>query len=240
MNPLESALAYLQKIFEPKTIHSFRKPGHEQPAQDPMAAQAQQLAQATPVQTAQPSATPHPLAAGIPQPDPTMSPYAVGQNITPEEVERKLRAGFQEYSKGKGVPMEEHIPQLVEGATKYPGLQKNPFLTAAVSINETSGGRGWQENKNPISWGARQKDVYRPESIQQALEDMMSAVGSDRKGETGYDEQTAKSRQRTAGYYKPFRESNNLQDFSFQYESPKNNAKYYEDLIKMIQMFERQ
>lgn len=188
-----------------------------------------------------PQATTHPLAVGAPpQPGPTTSPYTFGQNLNKQELERKLRSGFQEYSKGQGVPMENYIPNLVSGVEKYPGLKQNPFLTAAVSINETSGGRNWQQNKNPVSWGARIKDIYQPESVDQALEDMMSAVGGDPNRGAGYDPETAKSRMATAAIYQPFRDSNNLQDFSFRYESPNNNANYYQDLIKVLQMFERQ
>lgn len=238
MNPLEAVLNWLKNS---SSTHSFRKP---QLGVDPaMADQAQRLVQQatpTPTSPAQPAPTNHPIATEYNQPAPTMSPYTVGKNITPEEVERKLIAGFKEYSKGRGVPMEQHIPQMVQGAQKYPGLQKNPFLAAATSINETSGGQTWTNLKNPVSWGARVKDKYQPESPQQALEDMMSAVGSDRAGETAYDPETAKKRRETAANYKTFRDTNNLQDFSFKYESPKNNAKYYQDLIKMIQMFERQ
>lgn len=191
--------------------------------------------------TMAPSATTHPLAVGAPpQPAATSSPYKFGQNISKQEVERKLKAGFQEYSHGKGVPMEAHIPQLVAGAEKYPGLQNNPFLTAAVSLNETSGGQNWTNLKNPVSWGARIKDIYQPSSADQALEDMMSAVGGDPNRGQGFDPQTAQTRMQTAAAYQPFRDSNNLQDFSFRYESPNNNPDYYKNLIQFIQMFERQ
>jgi hypothetical protein len=170
---MDTILDAIRNLF-PSTTYSFRKAKAQEATPS---AQTQPVIQEALQQIApQPSSTPHPLAAGIPQPDPTMSPYTVGKNITPEEVERKLVAGFKEYSKGKGVPMEQHIPQLVEGAKKYPGLQNNPFLTAAVSLNETSGGRNWTENNNPLSWGARIKGIYKPASNEQAIEDMMSAV----------------------------------------------------------------
>lgn len=229
-------LEFIRGFLPTKTIHQDYREPQVQAQESPTPLEvARQLA------SPKPSFTPHPLAEGAPpQPEATMSPYTVGQNITPEEVQRKLKAGFQEYSKGQGVPMEAHIPQLVQGAEKYPGLKNNPFLTAAVSLNETSGGRNWQENNNPVSWGARIKDVYQPKSVEQALEDMMSAVGGDPNRGAGYDDATAKSRMNTAAIYQPFRDTNNLQDFSFRYESPKNNPKYYEDLIKFIQMFEKQ
>lgn len=251
MNTMQLALQYLTGIMKPQKVQA------QQPKKQTLESMGcvrgadgvyrqndtqQSSPQPTPIAQATRQLSPtHPLAEGaLPQPDPTMSPYTMGENITSEEVQRKLQAGFQEYSKGKGVPMEQNIPQLVEGAQKYPGLKNNPFLTAAVSLNETSGGQNWTNLKNPVSWGARIKDTYQPNSAKQAIEDMMSAVGGDPNRGTGYDPTTAKARMNTAAAYKPFRDSKNLQDFSFRYESPKNNPDYYKNLIKFVQMFERQ
>ena len=157
-----------------------------------------------------------------------------------QEIERKIRAGFREYNKGQELPMEKYIPQLLEATKRYDIFKKYPYLIPAVSLNETSGGKNYTNLKNPVSWGARIKDVYQPQSPEQAIEDMMTAVGGDPNRGAGFDPKTAANRMRTAEYYRKFRESGDLKDFSETFEPATNNPEYYQNLINFIQMFERQ
>lgn len=180
-----------------------------------------------------PTATPQVAPQQTPAPSSTPPPSTA-------EIARKIQAGFSEYNKGQPLPVEQYISQFTDAAQRYPIFRKHPYLIPAVSLLETSGGKNFTNLKNPVSWGARVKDKYQPQSAAQAIEDMITGVGGDPNRGAGFDPVTAASRLQTAGYYQPFRESGDLQTFADTYEPPKNNPTYYKDLLKLIQLFEKQ
>lgn len=164
------------------------------------------------------------------------------QLITPkksskEEIERKIRSGFKQYSKGKGVPIEQYIPQMLTATERYPIFQQYPYLIPAVSIVETSGGQDWGHLNNPLSWGARvqAKGLYNPESAEQSIEDFITAVGGDiNRGPAG------STRQKQIEYYRPFREKGDISLFANTYEPPNYNPNYLQDLLTYLALFENQ
>lgn len=191
---------------------------------------------------ATPQASPDSVLTNSAYPQGTASPYVFGQNLTRADLQRKIQEGYREYSGGKQVPMEDYMNKMVDAPSRFPVFAKNPFLIPAVSVVETSAGQNWKLNKNPISWAARvqQAGGYSPSSPDQAIEDMITAVGGDPNRGVGFDPQTAQNRMATESYYQPFRNTNNLWDFTQAYENSSGNPNYYPELIKALQMFERQ
>jgi len=171
-------------------------------------------------------------------PMPTVTPTATPMP-SDQELENKIRAGYRKYSGGKEVPMEKHIPLMVQAAKKYPIFQQNPYLIPAVSIVETSAGQNWRLNNNPLSWAARvqQAGDYSPQSEEQSINDMITAVGGDAERGKGFDPETAKRRQAQVAPYEKYRKSNNLQDFATTYEDV-SNSKYYPALQSALKYFE--
>lgn len=169
------------------------------------------------------------------------------QPVNEGEIERKIRSGFKEYSKGEKLPIEEHIPTMVAATRRYPIFQKYPYLIPAVSIVETSGGRNYQLYNNPLSWAARVQVAggYNPKSVQESIEDFITAVGGDASRASGGGRylpgsEIYESRKRQPEIYKPFRETGDVRTFAKTYETPQSNPNYERDLLNFIQMFERQ
>lgn len=108
--------------------------------------------------------------------------------------------------------------QMVKNIDKYPVFQENPFLPIAVSQLESRGFKDFGSNplvtkpKQGFGYGVHESSYNPP--IETVLEDMMSAVGSERKGDTP-------ERQRTASYYQPFREDpSDIKGFARTYAGP--------------------
>ncbi len=191
---------------------------------------------------ATPQSSPDSVLTNSAYPQGTASPYVFGQNLSKADLQRKIQEGYREYSGGRQVPMEDYMNKMVDAPSRFPAFAKNPFLIPAVSVVETSAGQNWKLNKNPISWAARvqQAGGYSPSSPDQAIEDMITAVGGDPNRGAGFDPQTAQNRMATESYYQPFRNTNNLWDFTQAYENSSGNPNYYPALVKALQMFERQ
>ena len=107
---------------------------------------------------------------------------------------------------------------MVNTGQQYPVFQENPFLPVAISQLESRGFKDFGSNplvtqpKQGFGW-APSIQGYNPQ-IEKVLEDMMSAVGSDRSGE---DE----VRRRNAAYYQSFRENpSDIAGFARQYAGP--------------------
>lgn len=235
------------KLLTKKVTMDFRQPQDIQAAvpQQPSASMMPQPSMQpsmSPMPFATPRATPNPVLTNSAYPQGSTSPYVYGQNISKQEIERKIRAGYRDYSGGKEVPMEQYIGQMMGAVDRFPAFAKNPFLIPAISNVETSAGQNWKLNKNPISWAAREQMAgnYSPSSPEMAIEDMITAVGGDPNRGAGYDPVTAQARMRTSGYYQPFRDTNNLWDLSETYENSSGNPKYWGALIQELQRFERQ
>lgn len=170
--------------------------------------------------------------ATIPSPSPKSS-----QN-SDEQLAQQILAGYRKYNKGQSVPMEKYIPAMVEATRRYPIFAQNPYLIPSVSIAETSAGKNWQQNNNPLSWAARvqQAGDYNPSSWDQSIEDMITAVGGEQNRGRGYTGDIAASRQRQIVPYEKFRQSNNLSDFVNTYEPA--NSDYLNILMQALGNFQ--
>ena len=173
----------------------------------------------------------------LPQRSSLQSQATTPKKSSKEDIEKKIRSGLKQYSKGKELPIEKYIPQMVAATERYPIFQQYPYLIPAVSIVETSGGANWRRLNNPLSWGARAQaaGLYNPQSVEQSIEDFITAVGGDiNRGPAGSD------RQRQIEYYRPFREKGDISLFANTYEPPENNPNYLQDLLSYLALFENQ
>lgn len=129
-----------------------------------------------------------------------------------DELVKAIQTGSE------GAPVATMAAQMVKTGQKMPVFQQHPFLPVAISQLESRGFRDFGVNplvinpKQGFGW-APTIAGYNP-SIERVLEDMMSAVGTDRAGE---DE----VRRRSAGYYQSFRENpSDIMGFANQYAGP--------------------
>lgn len=167
-----------------------------------------------------------------PLPENTILP---SRNPFLEIVEGKIRRGFREYSQGRQLPIEAHIPQFVEAVEQYPIFRKYPYLLPQLAILESSGGLNVTRAQNPLNWAARvqQAGLYTPQSWEESIRDAITAIGGDIEARP-----PTSPRYRQTLYYAPFRETENLETFAKTYE-PENEA-YYRNLLEGIRFFEGQ
>lgn len=124
MNPLEKALQFIQQAFQPKQVHSFRKPGFENVGQDPMTAQAQQVAQPTQAPQQMPTDMPTPQATPI--------------SIPQERLAQNISSTW-----GKNTPLLENLQLYMDAGNKLPGNMEK-LLPIALALRETQGGKDLQ------------------------------------------------------------------------------------------------
>ena len=152
---------------------------------------------------------------------PTATPTPWPKEPTRDELIRAIEEGAGDH------PVATMAAQMVDRGQKLPVFQKYPFLPVAVSHLESQGFKDFStpDAKRPghmrttlprqgFGYGVGVEGYNPP--IERVLDDMMSAIGTDRAGE---DE----DRRRTAGYYQPFRDDPDDLDvaFSLKYAGPR-------------------
>jgi len=173
------------------------------------------------------------FSSPAPSPTPTPAPQK-------SEIERKIRAGLEGYSRihagGRQLPIMDYVPQFAQAAEKYPIFQQNPYLLPQMSILESSAGLNVTRPNNPLNWGARiqQQGLYQPKSWEESINDAITAIAGDIQARP--PSQPNRFRQTT--YYGPFRQSGNLRTFADIYEPA--NPDYYPALMEGIRFFEGQ
>lgn len=161
---------------------------------------------------------------------PTPSPQVKRPNTDPilAEVERKIRAGLMEYSRGEPLPMQDYVPNFVDAASKYDLFRYNPYLMPSVGINETSGGKNITFDNNLINYGIKFPKInaeFKATTMDDALNRSLKEMGQ------------------TGQVYKRFRTGKpltdeELLDFANTYEP--TNGSYYNQIKGQIGAFERQ
>jgi len=118
-----------------------------------------------------------------------------------------------------GDPVATMAAQMVNTGKTMPVFQQNPFLPVAISQLESRGFKDFGVNplvtqpKQGFGWAPGIQGYNPP--IERVLQDMMSAVGTDRSGETN------PVRLRNAGYYQKFRDNpSDIAGFAQQYAGP--------------------
>ena len=157
----------------------------------------------------------------------------VKEEVTKEDadIEKNIRKGLKQYSKGGDLPIEEQIPLFVEIAKKYPIFQKYPYLLPQISILESSGGQNITRENNPLNWAARiqKQGLYQPQSWEQSIMDAATAIAGDRP---------AGPRQRQQTYYDKFRKTGDIADFANAWEPRGDKGRSYaHDLIMGMEQF---
>ncbi len=143
---------------------------------------------------------------------PTKIPTKLTSQASIEELIKAIETG------SKGSPVATMAAQMVNTGQNMPVFQRYPFLPVAISHLESQGFKDFGTNplvtkpKQGFGW-APTISGYNP-PIEQVLEDMMSAIGTDRAGE---DE----TRRRSAGYYQSFRDNpSDIMGFANQFAGP--------------------
>jgi len=158
--------------------------------------------------------TPNPYAKPTPTSTPTATPTptpTLGPTI--DELIKAIQMGSE------GDPVATMSAQMVNNGQNMPVFQQNPFLPVAISQLESRGFKDFGTNplvtkpKQGFGW-APGIEGYNP-SIETVLDDMMSAVGTDR------GEESNPVRRRNAGYYQKFRDNpSDISGFANQYAGP--------------------
>jgi hypothetical protein len=155
----------------------------------------------------------HELGSESQAPAPEVQAAETSSAPTLDEIIQAIQQGSQ------GDPVATMAAQMANTGQNMNAFQENPFLSVAISQLESRGFKDFAEkpeivNKPKQGYGwAPGIEGYNP-PIEQVLADMMSAVGTDRKGQ-------GEVRERNAGYYKNFRENpSDIMGFANQYAGP--------------------
>lgn len=173
-------------------------------------------------------ATIRPVSTPSSTPAPTVAPFPVSTNKgggfpDPQEIARKIRAGYAEYSKGVPLPALDHVDQFVQATQQYPFFAKNPYLLPQIAILETSGGRNITRPNNLLNWGINvpgNNEAFSKMTPAEVVARAISGLGQ------------------RSPYYNEIRQTNDLQKFAKIYE-PTNDS-YYNALTEGFKLFERQ
>lgn len=155
-------------------------------------------------------------------PTPTAIPSVSDQDFLDAAAE-----GLKNYG---DLPVATLSSDILREQKKYPIYKKYPFLTHAISILESGGGKNLSPRQGPhniTSWGINlPKDLWNPTSVQQVLERTISGIG-----------------QRTPAY-DAFRKSEDLRDLGNVYAPPSDNPDgmggdtYAKNLKAVMDVFE--
>lgn len=150
-------------------------------------------------------------------PTPVLEKMLGARTPTREDYEEIIKRGLGHWG---DVPAKQWAGTFAQAPEMYPIYQKHPYLPAAVSILESSGGKNMTYANNPMNWGIRIPS-FKPQSPEEAIMKMITGVGG-----------------RMAAY-EPFRQSQDLSDFANTYAPPCENetAKYIENLGRVFDVF---
>jgi hypothetical protein len=163
--------------------------------------------------------------------NPLIESYS-SQPTTTDDIKNAIIKGLEEY--GAASELIGFADKFAQATERYPIFKKYPFLLPQIAIAETSGGKYVTRENNPLNWGARSQvaGFYSPQSWEQSIEDAITAIGGEEnRGPKG------SNRQRQTEYYKKFRETGNLKDFTDVYEPA--NGDYYNIISKGMPLFEK-
>lgn len=157
------------------------------------------------------------------QPTITPVPEVQAAETSSEPTLDEIIQAIQQGSEGH--PVATMSAQMANTGQNMPVFQENPFLPVAISQLESQGFKdfntpdpkrpGYMKTTLPkqgYGWAPGIQGYNPP--IDRVLEDMMSAVGTNREGQ-------GEVRERNAGYYKKFRENpSDIMGFANQYAGP--------------------
>ena len=170
-------------------------------------------------QRAKPSVTPTLIATPTP---------------APNEYQAAIEEGFKNWGSPPAATLSAEYAKAPASAKIF---EKYPFLLAAQSLAETSGGAKQKFKNNPQNWGIvpQAKGDYNPETPAQVINDAMTGIGGTRTLQTHTPTQV-----NTQNYYKKFRETGDLMDFARTYAPPGENdtEKYARDLQTIMDVFQ--
>lgn len=146
----------------------------------------------------------------------TPTPVAVLTPVSNKATQEELIRAIVEAS-GED-PVATMAAQIVREGQQYPVFQENPFLPVAIAQLESRGFKDFGVNplvvlpKQGFGYGVNISSYNPP--IEMVLSDLLSAIGSEREGESP-------ERRRNVSYYQSFRENpSDIVEFARQYAGP--------------------